>query len=147
MAAPCVASLFLSALLAQGPQRVLREHDIHFLTDRVPQLSTPTWPASRSLLLGAWQAEPREGGGAGNVSFSAGTAEEEVAPAGKGLSPESLVTLIRQNLAEDSWANELNSIREEGGRLMVVQTLEVQEAIGRLLLTRTFSSPSGISNR
>jgi hypothetical protein len=135
MAPLCFAPLFLSALLAQGPQRVLREHDIHFLTDPVPQLPTSFWPPERDLLLEAWKADRNGGRETGAVAFSTGTAEEEIAPPGAGLSPESLVTLIRQNIAEDSWANELNTIKEARGTLVVVQTFEVQEAIGKLLET------------
>ncbi len=135
MPAFSVAPLLFCFLLAQSPQRVLREHDIRFLTDPVPQLPARDWPSAGRLALEAWAAPSREAaGGRGSINFESGAAEDSSdVPPGVGLSPEGVVALIQQNVSEDSWANELNSIEQEGGKLIVVQTPDVQEAIRRLL--------------
>ncbi len=134
MPAFSVASLVVCLLLAQGPQRVLREHDIRFLTEPVPQLPAAHWPSPGPLHLEAWYVECHEERGIGALSTGGALdASGGDVPPGLGLSPEGIVALIRQNIAEDSWANERNSIDGKEGKLVVVQTPEVQEAIRRLL--------------
>ncbi|GEM_PF-2523593 len=58
---------------------------------------------------------------------------EEAAPEGLAVTGEDLVEMIRTNVAEDSWANERNSLSYSGGCLVVVQTEDVHAKIDALL--------------
>ena len=63
--------------LGAPPERVLREHDVRFLTQPVPQFPAKVWPRAGGLLL---QTHLYEYAGEPTISFSEG-AEDDAHPA------------------------------------------------------------------
>jgi hypothetical protein len=128
-----LACLLLQPLRGEGPRREVRVHDLRFLTRPVPDLPAGEWPRAGDLVLGG--RGPVEY--SAPISFASDVAYEEdpshLAPPGAGLPPETIAAIIRQNVAEDSWASKLNSMDVHGSDLVVVQTREVQEDIEKLL--------------
>jgi hypothetical protein len=125
--------LFHPRLPADGAKREVRVHDLRFLTRPVPDLPSGEWPSAGGLILGPRGSIRAQAG----VALDLGLGDEEdsssIAPPGAGLPPETIASMIRQNVAEDSWASKLNSMEVRGSDLVVVQTREVQQDIERLL--------------
>src|SRR5688572_20291300 len=121
------ASALLCAADPSGVVRALRVYDVRFLTRPVPQLPAGEWPRAGDLVLhDGYEAET-----SAPISFTSEAVGEEdhSVPPGAGIPTETLVALIRQNIAEDSWANDRNSIEARSGELHVVQTAEVHASI------------------
>lgn len=126
-----VFSFVLAGDPAPGPERVTRSYNIRFLTRSVPQFPAEIWPEAGGLVLERWADED-----VGAIEFSDEEEEEEageMAPPGRGIPAATLVALVRQNIAEDSWANKRNSIEAAGGELVVTQSPDVHQAIVRFL--------------
>ncbi len=109
--------------------RVTRAYDIEFLVAEVPQ-----FPSFDIGYAGSFRLEER---GAIHldeevvgvpISF-----DEEEEAVGVEIDAESLVDLIRRNVAEDSWANRRNSIVARGSDLVVVNGASVHAEIEALL--------------
>jgi len=99
-------------------KRTLRVYNVRLLSKRIEDCK----PGSDRLCR-------RTGGG----SSAGGAAFAEAEMAGVGLDGEELLTLVRANIAEDTWANERNSIEFSGGCLVVVQEEEVHARIEAFL--------------
>lgn len=131
MYATCLALSLALSFAQSSPdssdvQRELRVYDLHFLTKEVPDLPLPEAGAERNLSL-LERAEQETYG------FDPDWLEEPGSLGGLALTPEAIMELVRRNIAEDSWANEKNSIAARGGELVVIQTPEVHEEIADLL--------------
>ncbi len=127
-----LAPVCLCVFMAPEDKRFRRAYDVGFLTQPVPQLPARSWPRAGEMRLGVWEPPSR----GVPISFTSEVAEEEgglLVPPGMGLSPEAIVQLIRRNVDEDSWANDLNSIAADGARITVTQTPGAHEAIAKLL--------------
>jgi hypothetical protein len=99
-------------------KRVMKVYNVRILTSAIQDYRAP----ARTLGM------TREStAGAGAPMF------EEAMEEGMSLTGEDLVALIRTNIAEDSWANERNSVSFTGGCLVVVQSETVHGQIDALL--------------
>ncbi|MBN2492275.1 MAG: hypothetical protein JXQ29_15620 [Planctomycetes bacterium] len=119
----CLARMFALLLVglaaaplarAQDVERTMRVHDCEFLVARKPDLPGPD--------LTPFLLHPEQLVVAMEEEFAAGA-----------LEPDRLVDMIRANIYPDSWHHEKNAIKVERGKLVVVQTPEVQDEIATLL--------------
>lgn len=89
--------------------RVVRSQAIRFLTEPIPQFPSRRWRGAGGLRLGR-----REGEAPGELSFLGLAADDELTP-GAGIAPSAIVSLIRKNIAPDTWTHPGNTIRVESG--------------------------------
>jgi hypothetical protein len=127
-------------------------YDVRFLTQSVPSFRARERPTAGALLLGdarlpgntdrgsrgrgsVWTSLDADAGADGTEAPEdplRGLPESDWLDAAR-LTDESLVELIRRNIAEDSWTDERNSIMASGGRIAISQTEDVHQAIDALL--------------
>ncbi|MCU0723606.1 MAG: hypothetical protein MUC63_08325 [Planctomycetes bacterium] len=99
-------------------KRTLRVYNVRLLTRRIEDFR----PGSARL---GRRTGPSYGAGPGFM--------EEAAPEGVGLTAEEIENLVTANIAEDSWANERNTIECSGGCLAVLQEEAVHAQIEEFL--------------
>ncbi|MBN1417778.1 MAG: hypothetical protein JXP34_03325 [Planctomycetes bacterium] len=142
-------------------RRETRVFDIQFLTEEVPDFPLRGPHLIGGLLIRAPDVDydemllgsggfafgaPEEGGGgfweggwveaeeaASGRRMAFGGEMEEPLPRWTRIEPKALVDLIRRNIAEDSWANQRNSIDADPRALTVRQTPNVLDSIEHLL--------------
>jgi len=110
-----------------GPRRTLRVYDVNYLLTRAPEAVPLT-----GMRL---EASPYHDGGAGGAGAAGGFSfsdEEESMPAGVAVDPDTLIELIEENLAHDSWEGNAR-LEVENGNLIVVNTAEVHREVEALL--------------
>lgn len=110
-----------------GPRRTLRVYDVNYLLTRAPEAVPLTGMRLEASTYGSG------GGGAGGITggFSFED-EEESMPAGVAVDPDTLIELIEENLAQDSWEGDAR-LAVENGNLIVVNTAEVHREVEALL--------------